>query len=185
MLTYSQARMYCRCLHKHTQCTATHRSYSKRLQRVFDLRRLLNEVSECRHAEGTEDIAQPLISSPWNPNQQEAYHIKELKSWVGKEGLSRTFIYLMLSYIWCLYTRTYTGEASMAAETHTSWCCVRAGGLWAGWRGDLGCGFLCDWFRGPDLWIWGVQSFQPFCVLGATVMGRSLHLCARQQTRRY
>lgn len=70
----------------------------------FDLRRPLNEVRKCRHEEEAEDNAQPLITSPCNPKQQVVYHIKELRSWLEKEGLSRAFIWLTVSCAWCLCT---------------------------------------------------------------------------------
>lgn len=105
---------------------------------------------------------------------------QRLKVVTGKMSLSC----LTLSYIWCLHTRTCTGEACVPAGTRTSWCCVIAGGLWARWREDLRRGFLGDRFRGPDLWVRGVQSFQPFCMFGATIMGWNLRLCTQQQTTR-
>lgn len=70
----------------------------------FDLRRPLNEVRKCRHEEEAEDNAQPWITSPCNPKQQVVYHIKELRSWLEKEGLSRAFIWLTVSCAWCLCT---------------------------------------------------------------------------------
>lgn len=85
------------------------------------------------------------------------------------------FVNLTLSYTWCLRTQMYTRAACLPAETHTSWCCVVAGGLWAQRWEDLRGGFLDNRFRGPGLWIRSVQSSQPFGVFG-TMMGRNLRL---------
>lgn len=99
---------------------------------------------------------------------------------VGKECNVGTCTNTLDSYQWIISVSVcsrFVTSTHIHKQTHTSWCCDTTGGLWARWREDLQRGFHGDRFRGPDLWIRGVQSFRPFGMFSATIMGWNLRLC--------